>query len=130
MKNIIFLLVSLALFSCSSDDSSNQSGSATCGQIDQGNDIVVATNGVTSFITINQTRNVAITASGVSVTVTEGSPIGNLYVGGFNNQIKFEANVTVEYVCMSGSDNILLIPTGTTVTINNDTGSGNLVVVY
>ena len=130
MRNIIATMVLLSLIGCSSDDNSSVSIETICNTNQQAGDIILDTDDSTGSLELREKFNVYVTSSRTSKTILTGSPIGNLYVQGNNNQLTFEPNVTVDYVCVSGSDNTLLVPSDTRISIDRDTGSGNLLVEY
>lgn len=132
MKYVLIAVILLGICSCSSDDNSNSSANVEtiCNTDPQVGDAILDTDDSTGSLELRKKFNVYVTSSRTSTTIIDGSPIGNFYVQGDNNQITFESNVTVDYVCLSGSDNTLLIPSGSGISIDRDTGSGNSIIEY
>lgn len=130
MKYIFVALATFTVNACSSNDVATLDVETICKTEPKSRDIIVNTSDGQESHGLNKKYNIYITASRSSITILEGSPVGNLYVQGDNNILKFESNVTIDVFCMSGSDNTLLIPFDLEISVDQDTGRGNYVIGY
>lgn len=130
MKLALFFTIVLGVSSCGSDSGSGQNIEEICNIASQIGDVILDTDDSTGSLTLNKKLNVYVIESRSATTIKNGSPIGNFYVQGSNNQLTFEPNVTVDHVCLSGADNTILVPVGSGIKIDLDTGSGNSLAEY
>ncbi|WP_455220904.1 hypothetical protein [Kaarinaea lacus] len=130
IKYIFVVLTILSVNACSSNDGTSVDVEAICNVEPSSRDIIVNTDDGQESHGLNKKYNIYITANRSFVTILEGSPVGNLYLQGDNNILKFESNITVDVFCISGSDNTLLIPFDLEISVDLDTGQGNYVTGY
>ena len=130
MKYIFLALCIIGLSACSNGNDTSVNVETVCNIAPKAGDIILDTSDSTGSIELREKYNVYVASSRTSKTIISGSPIGNFYIQGDNNQLTFETNVTVDVVCMSGADNVLLVPSGSGIIIDMDTGLGNSLVEY
>lgn len=130
MKYIFLSLFIFLLCACSNGNDTSIDVETICNTAPVPGDIILDTSDSTGSLELRKKFNVYVTSTRISTTIISGSPIGNFYIQGDNNQITFEENVTVDVVCLSGADNSLLVPSDSGITIDMDTGLGNSLVQY